>query len=295
MSRHRNVYKQAYNTALGMLGEGAALPSEPELSARLGVSRTTVRSILSRMSEGGLIGWHRQEKAILRLPEAGDYYPAEETDSLPAIVERAFLQRLVRGDLEAGTSIRESELARELGVATTTVREFLIRFSRFGLIEKRQNSRWVLRGFNQAFALELADIREMFELRSALAFVALDRSSPLWGELEAVEAEHLDLRERIGRSYAEFNLLDQRFHRLVHRAARNRFIDDFYDVISMVFHHHYQWSKADERERNTAALEEHLDYIAALRSGLAEPVERTCRRHLASARKTLMQAMPEEA
>ena len=42
-----------------------------------------------------------------------------------------------------------------------------IRFSRFGLIEKRPNSHWVLKGFTRDFALELTEVREMFELRSA--------------------------------------------------------------------------------------------------------------------------------
>jgi DNA-binding GntR family transcriptional regulator len=41
--------------------------------------------------------------------------------------------------------INELELAREIGVGTSSVREFLIRFSRFGLIEKRPNSHWVLK------------------------------------------------------------------------------------------------------------------------------------------------------
>lgn len=295
MTRQRNVYKQAYNDALGMLATGGALPSEPELGARLGVSRTTVRSILSRMSEGGLINWNKREKSVLRLPAPDDYYPSGETDSLSTIVERNFLGRLALGGMEAGTNINELELARDMGVGTTTVREFLIRFSRFGLIEKRPNSHWVLKGFTHAFALELADVREMFEMRSALAFCRLDEASPLRRELDGIEAEHLKLRDGIETRFAAFTALDERFHRLIQRAASNRFIEDFYDIIAMVFHYHYQWNKANEMERNKAALGEHLDYIAALRSGRPERVEEACRRHLASARETLLQSMRGEA
>ncbi len=53
----------------------------------------------------------------------------------------------------------------------------------------------------------------------------------------------------------------------------NRFMMDFYDVISMIFHYHYQWNKADEKERNTVAIHEHLAYIAALRSRDARAIE----------------------
>jgi DNA-binding GntR family transcriptional regulator len=71
---------------------------------------------------------------------------------------------------QPGMQINELELAREIGTGTTSVREFLIRFSRFGLIEKRPNSHWILKGFTREFALELAEVREMFELHSAAEF-----------------------------------------------------------------------------------------------------------------------------
>ena len=91
----------------------------------------------------------------------------------------------------------------------------------------------------------------------------------------------------------EFSELDERFHRLIHSAAANRFIADFYDVIAMIFHYHYQWNKADSRRRNEVAIGEHLDYIAALRSRNMARVEDACRRHLRSARETLLQSIPE--
>jgi DNA-binding GntR family transcriptional regulator len=187
--------------------------------------------------------------------------------------------------------LSELELARELGVGTTTVREFLIRFSRFGLIEKRPNSHWVLKGFTPSFALELAEIREMFELRSAQAFAALPKSDPIWLELDRIEADHHALRKVVDSEFKQFSALDERFHRLIHTASLNRFITDFYDVIAVVFHHHYQWNKAGERERNAVAIEEHLRYIGALRSGDAATVEAACRTHLASARKTMLESM----
>ena len=112
-----------------------------------------------------------------------------------------------------GTAINELELARQFGVATTGIREFLNRFQRFGLIEKRPNAGWVFKGFTARFALELFEIREMFEVRSAKAFAACLRLS-LWEQLEA-------LREETCRSWGidqrfhDFSDLDSRFHRLI--------------------------------------------------------------------------------
>lgn len=293
MAKQNNVYKDAYNRCLGMLEAGTSLPSEPELGAALGVSRTTVRSILARLQECGLIEWDKRSKLVLRVPEPGDFFPEEETDSLSEIIERSFMRRLLAGGAQAGMQINELELAREIGVGTTSVREFLIRFSRFGLIEKRRNSHWVLKGFTRAFALELTEIREMFELRSAAAFAALEAGNPAWTTLDALEAEHHALLAEVSSRYGEFSELDERFHRLIHSSSRNRFIIDFYDVIAMIFHYHYQWNKTGQRSRNELALQEHLDYIAALKSRRAEAVEKACRRHLASARETLLASIPE--
>lgn len=293
MAKQKNVYKDAYNRSLALLREGASLPSEPELGAMLGVSRTTVRSILARMQDHGLIAWDKRVKTVLRAPTADDYFPEEETDSLAQIIERSFMQRLLAGGAQAGMQISELEVAREIGVGTTSVREFLIRFSRFGLIEKRPNSHWVLKGFTRDFALELTEIREMFELRSAAAFLALPRDNPIWAALSAIEAEHHALLEDIDERYAAFSELDERFHRLVHSASHNRFIVDFYDVIAMIFHYHYQWNKTNERQRNEIAVREHLAYIEALKSGEKARVTEACRRHLKSARETLLASIPD--
>ncbi|ASY58699.1 MULTISPECIES: GntR family transcriptional regulator [Sinorhizobium] len=292
MAKQNTVFKDAFNRCLTLLSETSALPSEPELGQALGVSRTTVRAILSRCEEVKLISWDKRQKIVLRRPEPSDYFPTEETDSLAERIERSFMRRILAGGAEPGMQINELELAREIGTGTTSVREFLIRFSRFGLIEKRPNSHWVLKGFTREFALELTEVREMFELRSAARFVSLPENDPAWTELKQIEALHRDILADIDDRYREFSELDERFHLLVHKSSSNRFIVDFYDIIAIVFHYHYQWNKSNARERNARALEEHLAYIAALQSRDPKQAEQACRRHLKSARETLLQSIP---
>jgi DNA-binding GntR family transcriptional regulator len=288
MAKQNTLFKEAYNRSLDRFGHAGHLPSEPEMADALKVSRTTVRAILRRMAQAGLIDWNQRTKLVLREPSTPDYFPEAETRSAGEFVERGFMARVMDGRIAVGSQINEAELAREIGVGTSTVREFLIRFSRYGLIEKRPQSHWVMIGFTPAFALELADVREMFELRSALAFAQLPKSSPHWEKLDLIEADHRRLQARIETDYTAFSELDERFHRLVHSAADNRFIMEFYDVIAMVFHYHFQWNKKDEKARNALAVAEHLDYIAALRSSDPIETELTCRRHLRSARETLI-------
>ena len=292
MARQNTVFKEAYNRCLGDLEGKQHLPSEPELGEQYGISRTTVRAILSRMRDSGLIIWDKRQKLVLRRPLTDDFFPDDETNSLNDIIEKSFMRRILTGDVRPGAQINEAELAREIGAGTTSVREFLIRFSRFGLIEKRPNSHWVLKGFTIDFALELSEVREMFELRSAAAFATLANNHPVWSELDEIEQEHLDMLANIDRSYRDFSPLDQKFHLLVHRVSGNRFVVDFYDVIAFIFHYHYQWNKTKARDRNERALREHLDYIAALRSRDPAKIEHACRAHLRTARETLLQSVP---
>jgi DNA-binding GntR family transcriptional regulator len=287
------VFKRAFNDALDLvakLREGQEMPSENTLSRQLGVSRTTVRKVLSTLSNRGILrgsGRHR----IVRLAQNGtERFPEAETVTMAAQVEKRFMEWMLRDNARPGTLINELELARQFGVATTGIREFLNRFQHFGLIEKRPNAGWLFKGFTASFAIELFEIREMFELRSARAFAKLPDDSPLWDKVKALREEHVRLLSEIEKRYHDFSNLDSRFHQLVNSAAPNRFIDDFYDIITLIFHYHYQWNKKDERLRNEVAIGEHLTYIDTLLDRSPTEIERACRAHLKSAKETLLRS-----
>ncbi|TPJ76446.1 GntR family transcriptional regulator [Mesorhizobium sp. B2-6-2] len=288
------VYKKAFNRVASMLHDGqlvGELPSENELKRRMGVSRTTVRKVLQELVRRKLIAERNGIRIAERVVDENDYYPDAETTPRAKHVEQQFMEWMLRGDTRPGTSINELELARQFGVATNGIREFLIRFSRFGLIEKRPNTGWLFKGFTEDFALELFEIRVMFELRSAHLFSQQPENSPLWTKLAALKIAHVDLLKRIESRFHDFSGLDNRFHRLINEASPNRFIDGFYDIISFIFHYHYQWNKQDEKQRNKAALLEHITYIDALESRNPARVAKACRAHLASARATLMRSL----
>lgn len=287
------VFKRAFNDTLDLvtgLSPGGVLPSENALGRQLGVSRTTVRKVIAELVGRGVVsdgGQHRTRNAG---GSSTERFPEAETVPMSAQVERQFMDWMLRDNAQPGTTINEMELARQFGVATTGIREFLNRFQRFGLIEKRPNAGWLFKGFTTSFALELFEIREMFELRSARAFGALPENSPLWRQLGALREEHMALLVDVDGRYHDFSDLDNRFHRLVNSAAPNRFIDGFYDIISLIFHYHYQWNKRDEKARNEVAIREHLTYIDALLGRNQSIIDLACRAHLASAKATLLRS-----
>ena len=207
------------------------------------------------------------------------------------IVEKQFMQWILHGDCKPGQQINGLELARQFSVSTSAIRDYLSGFSQFGLLERRPNGSWMFRGVTKEFAEELFEVRVMFELRSAQRFVALPDDDPSWKMLELIQQEHLTLLDEAERRFTDFSELDERFHRLINDASRNRFIVGFYDVISMIFHYHYQWNKKDEKDRNIAAIREHLGYIKALQSRDRNAATASCRVHMATARSTLLDSV----
>ena len=176
------VFKRAFNDALDLVSrmvDGAPLPPETALSATLGISRTTVRKIITTLAEQGVVAGDGRERTIRARSNSMRRFPEAETVSTSAQVEKRFMEWMLRDDASPGMTINELELARQFGVGTTGIREFLNRFQSFGLIEKRPNAGWLFKGFTINFALELFEIREMFELRSAVAFASLPKTSPL--------------------------------------------------------------------------------------------------------------------
>jgi DNA-binding GntR family transcriptional regulator len=290
--RSDTVFKLAYNRALEHLTARPEMTlSENALAGLLGISRTTARKVLAALGDRGIVRATALGPRLHRLPQAGDRFPQVETTSRSVHVERKFMEWMVQSGMRPGAVINELELSRQFGVATGPIREFLIGFSRYGLVEKKPNSGWLFHGFTKDFALDLFEVRVMLELRSVRLFLGLPATSPLWTDLQALKTEHEALLRDIESRYGEFSGLDDRFHRLIATARTNRFITDFHGVIALIFHYHYQWNKRSERVRNELALREHLALIDALQMRDARRAEATALAHLSSARSTLLQSL----
>ena len=285
------VFKKAFNDLLNLLSQhptGARIDPETRLAESVGVSRTTIRKALRELTGRRILKLKDAKLVIARQPAKRDYFPMADTIAASYRIESKLMGWISRDGRDPGEYVNGVEFAREFGVSTSAVRECLRRFERFGLVEKRPNSGWIFRGFTTEFALELFEVRELFEIRCAKAFAAQPPDAPAWRELRTIETEHRRLLRNINTRFHEFSALDERFHRLLYNASRNRFMEGFYDLISLIFHYHYLWRKITERKRNGIAAREHLDYIAALFSRDPARVEEACRRHMASARSSLL-------
>lgn len=290
MSRDSSTFKESYNHALDIvrdIGISGALPTESALSQSLAVSRTTVRAILTGMNEAGLIKWEGRHKQVLRAPKAADYFGKSETASATEKVSSQFMEYVLNSELAPGTALHESDLKKKFDVSSSVIREFLIKFSRFGLITKERNRSWMLRGFTRDFAEELFDVREMFEMRAFQHLLDQGAGSTASQELVALAPQHEQILDRIDSDYLAFPRLDERFHRTLIETYENRFMTDFFEVVAMVFHYHYRWNRVDEKKRNRDAILEHLRIMRALEAGDLETAGQAFRAHLGNAKNTM--------
>lgn len=291
MERQSRVYKNAQNRILDTVrrtGVGNELPPETALAEQLGVSRTTVRAVLKRLDEVGILSWDKRRKQILRLPAYDEYYAPEEAIPTQDKIEAAFISYVA--ELPPDTVLSESQLAAQFGVATSAVREFLIRFSRFGLITKEPNRRWVLKGVTREFADDLFNIRELFETRAlALTLEAWD-APEVQRDFTRLAADHRKLKTEIAQRHRDFRRLDERLHRRLLEALGSRLVGEFIELLSIVCFNQYMWRGSDQIERATVAIDEHLTIIDAILAGDKARAKDAMVQHLRTARDSLLRS-----
>lgn len=294
MARTDTRFRLAHSRALELaasLAPGDALPSELKLAADWKVSRTVVRAVLNRLSEQGITRLEGRVKTVIRRPREGDLLARRDDYISLRELEGRFLDWVLRFDVPADTPLNVSQLAKRFSVPPHMLQEFLASLGPFGLIERRPGGGWRLLGFTADYAVELSEFRSLLEINAVRVVTSLPDDHSIWADIDALEAEHRQLLERIETDFHDFSRLDERFHAAVNGVVRNRFVADFQKVISLIFHYHYQWDKQLERFRNEAAIGEHLAIMAALRSRDPAAAEAATLVHLGTSRETLLASL----
>lgn len=294
MAKPPLIFKRSANALLNHLDASVAvgelLPSESRMAELSQGSRTAVRSALAYLHGRGLIAG-LDDRRLLRKPQPDDYFDDTELQSGAARIQEVLMERIYRNDLPPGAAFSEAELARAAGASTISVREFLIGFSRFGLIEKKPQGGWRLCAFDRTFAMELEQVRRMFELAAVEQLVSLPPGHPAFEQLAGLIERHEQVKAGLPDNFEEFPALDRELHTFLIGLLNNRFAFSLNDVVSLVFHYHYQWDKGEEKPRIEHAVQEHLVLLRALAKRDRSAALAAMNRHLDSARNTMLDAV----
>jgi len=184
--------------------------------------------------------------------------------------------RIFDFDLMPGDRISESELAAQIDVSRTPLRQALQRLQHEGLIEAVPKVGWLVPALDFDVFDELYDFRvllECFAVRALCAGVedrtALDELAAAW---QRPPAQRLADPVAIG-------ALDEAFHRRLVEAAGNatmlRTYREITDRMRIVRRLDFY-----ERDRVRATYDEHAQILAALRKRRADEAQRLLRAHI---------------
>ncbi|MFT4136433.1 GntR family transcriptional regulator [Microbacterium sp.] len=179
---------------------------------------------------------------------------------------------ILSGDLRPNQRLIEEELAAELGVSRTPVREALLRLRQEGLVVRRKG--WTVRDHHPAEVLEFLEARgELEAVTARLAATRIDKAT-----LKELE----DLVEQMARTEdrQDVNTLNSRFHALIADASGNSLLARFThgtDINYWSFSRPVLFSDADGAQVDA----DHRALLAALTAGDADEAERIARVHVA--------------
>ncbi|MFI7618208.1 GntR family transcriptional regulator [Nonomuraea terrae] len=113
---------------------------------------------------------------------------------------------ILGGTLKGGTRLVQAELAAELGVSTTPVREALRDLATEGLVVMDPHKGAVVR------PLDIAEVREIYELRMTLEPLMVRRMIASVGDAHLAEAEQLQQAMETETDLGAWVDLNRRFH-----------------------------------------------------------------------------------
>lgn len=171
-----------------------------------------------------------------RKPEA-DMRPARkiirleriEHVSLALRVYRAIKDRILTGEIPPGSRLRDEELAAQLGVSRTPVREALMSLMREGLVEIISRSQTRVRTFTEHDLEEIFDIRialETLAVRAAVEHIRPSQVSRLRAAQRAGAAAF-----KVGNPTPVFDF-DGEMHRAILEASGNRRLQEMMVTIN---------------------------------------------------------------
>ncbi|MHC1759782.1 MAG: GntR family transcriptional regulator [Negativicutes bacterium] len=208
---------------------------------------------------------------------------------LREVVYETLREAIRNGSLTPGERLMEIQLAEELGVSRTPVREAIrkLELERFVVMLPRRGT--------YVANLSLKDINEVFEIRAALDGLAAGLAA------ERITEEELEQMERLLVEIAEYIEqhnnqkiveADEAFHDILYRASRNeRLVGIICNLREQFARFRSVSIKYPGRLQNT--LEEHRQLVEAIAQRNPEAAQQKAREHIENAEQTLLLEMEQ--
>ncbi|WP_417721066.1 GntR family transcriptional regulator [Salipiger sp.] len=195
------------------------------------------------------------------------------------------LEDIRLGRLQPGTRLRETELAAQLDISRTPVREAIRKLEADGVVSYQPRIGAVVRMLSYPEVMELYEMRWVLE--STAARLATRGASPV--EIEELGA----INEELGTALddpARLTTLNRQFHDTLIAAARNRFLVRSVRSIEKTLLILGPTTMEDPA-RAQGAYAEHGAVVEALRARDGTAAEAAMRAHIENAQRTRLQQL----
>lgn len=209
-------------------------------------------------------------RAASRLLADNRHAPRTTHQFVMETLKRAILS----GELPAGTRLIQADLAQQLNVSTTPVREALRDLVGLGLITFDAHRGAVVKG------VDLDELTEVYELRRLLEVYSIRRVAQNISDGELDEASKLQDLMDGAQDSATWVDLNWQFHGLLERAARFPRLQEMVQSVQNLAAIYVAHSVKFDPERMAEGNQEHRQLLEALRRHDPDRAEEILTRHL---------------
>ena len=208
---------------------------------------------------------------------------------LRELVFESLREAIIQGQLRPGERLMELQLAEELGVSRTPVREAIRKLELEGFVVMVPRKGAYVAGITDK------DITDVFEVRAGLealaAGLACERITE--DELEQLERSVAQIAELAERP--DLNALvqeDSEFHEIIYRASRNKRLTQILTNLQEQIQR-FRLTTLSRPGRTREALDEHRQIVEAISARNVELAQRLAAEHIENAENSLLCAMRE--
>ena len=203
----------------------------------------------------------------------------QKGDTLANVIRREIADKILAGDLRAGSRLDERGLAEEYGVSRTPIREALKQLVQAGLVSSKPHSGALVLGIAPSRVASLCETSILLETLCA-RLAALRMSAVELGRLKRAhdECERYHLADDV----SCFALANRRFHAAIILGTQNRDLADAVDLCRLRIAP-FQRAPFHSSKRRIETQQEHLRIIDALEARDPERAAEAMTEHLSAA------------
>lgn len=212
-------------------------------------------------------------------------------DPLSQIIYRYLYDKIITLKIQPGAKINISQLASDLNVSRTTIREAITMLISDGLVQQDDQHRLTIAELNTYEMFDVYESRRILELDAAKRLCEYIADT----ELKLLTKYAQDFKKAIEeRNYLATFEADKNYHRLIIDSCRNKYIKIMYQSIAGAIDRNLSYGtvvltkKADDHYPFfSAAINQHFMIIRAFESGIPDNVATILSRHLEDATKVV--------